>query len=89
VLHYIADEIPGAGTLARVWTKVDDARVHARMSREPPRSSASPPHRSDSRDRVSGPYLLPTDVRRAAQFPVYVPDLPGLGSAMSRRASSA
>jgi hypothetical protein len=55
VLHYIADEIPGAGTLARVWTKVDAARVHVRMPRQPPRSSASPPIVLIHGDRCLGP----------------------------------
>jgi 2-hydroxy-6-oxonona-2,4-dienedioate hydrolase len=79
VLHDIADEISGADTLDQVWMEVHDARIHVRMSRQPPRSLASPPIVLIHGIGVSGRYLLPTAVRLAANVPVYVPDLPGFG----------
>jgi hypothetical protein len=64
VLHDIADEISGADTLDHVWIEVDDARIHVRMSRQPPRSLALPPIVLIHGIGVSGRYLLPTAVIR-------------------------
>ena len=75
--HDVADEIAGAGALERVWTEVDGARIHSRVSRRA--AVQFPPVVLVHGIGVSGRYLLPTAVRLAASVSVYVPDLPGFG----------
>ena len=63
---------------AHEWTDVDSVRMHARVS------TASVPRDAPTivlvhGIGVSGRYLMPTAVRLATTYKVYVPDLPGFG----------
>jgi len=64
--------------LKHEWTDVGGVRMHARVSTRPLPSDA-PAIVLVHGIGVSGRYLVPTAVRLATRFRVYVPDLPGFG----------
>lgn len=66
------------GRLESRWITADGVRMHALVSagEAPPEA---PPVVLVHGSGLSGRYMIPTAERLAADFPVYVPDLPGFG----------
>src|SRR5690349_10207121 len=66
------------GKLKSIWMKVNGASMHARLSENsvPPTASTVVLVHGLS---VSSGYMVPTAVRLAAYYHVYLPDLPGFG----------
>ena len=70
--------IPDAAkTLESVWMRAGEYRMHARVSRFP--DPAKPPVVLVHGLGVSSRYLVPTAVRLADDYRMFVPDLPGFG----------
>jgi 2-hydroxy-6-oxonona-2,4-dienedioate hydrolase len=65
------------GPLRSLWTEVDGVSVHARVSARP--TSGALPVVLIHGFGMSGLYMLPIARRIAAEYPTYVPDLPGHG----------
>lgn len=65
------------GRLRSLWTEVDGLAVHALISARP--APHTLPVVLVHGYGVSGSYMAPIALRLAAEFPVYVPDLPGHG----------
>jgi len=65
------------GRLRSSWTEVEGVPVHARVSARP--ASGTLPVVLVHGYGMSGSYMVPLARRLAAEFPVYVPDLPGHG----------
>lgn len=66
------------GVLTSRWTQVDGRRVHARVSTDRAPTEA-PAIVLVHGIGVSGRYLIPTAVRLAPYYSVFIPDLPGFG----------
>ncbi|HYO12405.1 MAG TPA: alpha/beta hydrolase [Thermoanaerobaculia bacterium] len=65
------------GLLRSLWTEVDGVSIHSRVSVGP--TSGLRPVVLVHGYGVSGSYMVPIARRIAAEFPVFVPDLPGHG----------
>ncbi|HEV2855844.1 MAG TPA: alpha/beta hydrolase [Thermoanaerobaculia bacterium] len=65
------------GPLRSLWTEVDGVSIHARVSARP--TSGVLPVVLIHGYGMSGRYMLPIARRIAAEYPAYVPDLPGHG----------
>lgn len=72
-----AEEPEPQGRLRSVWTEVDGLSIHSRVSVGP--TSGLRPVVLVHGYGVSGSYMVPVARRIAAEFPVFVPDLPGHG----------
>lgn len=69
------------GALESRWAVVAGRLIHARVSVDPVPADA-PPVVLVHGLAVSSRYMVPTAVRLAPDFPVYVPDLPGYGESV-------
>lgn len=67
-----------SGWLESRWLRVGGRAMHARVSADPPRSSA-PAVVLVHGPVISSLYMVPTAERLALHFPVWAPDLPGFG----------
>ena len=74
-----------ASSLAEKWTRFDGFDVFYRESPAPVPAGPVMVHLHGF--GLSGRYLLPTAERLAAEFPTYVPDLPGFGRSTKKNAS--
>lgn len=66
------------GTLKSIWTNIDGVSMHARLSEVPVPPEALTVVLVHGLSVSSG-YMVPTAVRLAPYYHVYVPDLPGFG----------
>ena len=66
------------GMLKSTWTEVNELRIHVLVS-VAPMPPGTPVVVLVHGSGLSGRYMIPTAERLAADYPVYVPDLPGFG----------